>query len=134
MASYQTQQRKIMLDFLDTHPHEGFSARQLAEHFSKNHISQSAVYRNLSSLEKDGFVRRYTKSGSREIYFQYIAAERCQKLLHITCLHCGSIVHSSSTTLEQISQSLFYDTGFVVDAGQSVVYGSCRNCTQNESN
>ncbi len=130
MATYQTHQRKILLDFLNEHPHNGFTAKQLALQLAEHNISQSAVYRNLKDLEQNGFVRRYTKSGSQESHYQYTKAPQCHSFLHITCLHCGNTVHAPRDVLEQFSQCVLSESGFMVDAEQSVFYGRCRQCTQ----
>ena len=65
MPGYNTKQRRILLAFLEQHPDELFSARQIADGLKAEQISLSAVYRNLVQLEADGQIRRYTKSGTQ---------------------------------------------------------------------
>ncbi len=131
MSAYQTQQRKLLLDFLNEHPHEEFSARHLANRLPSGKISQSAVYRNLNALEQDGFVRRIVKNGCRDAYYQYTQASQCHQLLHTTCLQCGQTEHSSHAVLENLSGQLLHENSFTVAADKSILYGYCGLCSKN---
>ena len=50
--SYQTEQRKILLDFFSKNKDKIFSAEEISNKLKDSNISVSAVYRNLNSLEK----------------------------------------------------------------------------------
>ena len=54
MSKYMTKQRKALLNYLSAHADEKLSAKQIEENLSGEGISISAVYRNLSDLEKEG--------------------------------------------------------------------------------
>ena len=90
---YKTEQRKILLDFFDRNRDKVFSAQQIAKQLEQFDISLSAVYRNLSALEQAGKVKRQTKIGSREVYYQFVDCASCQEHIHISCTKCGKIVH-----------------------------------------
>lgn len=96
MSSYSTQQRKALLAYLSRHPDELLSARQIADALADEKISLSAVYRNLAQLEAEEKVRRSSKSGTREVYFQYLDAESCKGALHMSCVKCGRTFHMAS--------------------------------------
>ena len=96
MSSYSTQQRKALLAYLSRHPDELLSARQIADALADEKISLSAVYRNLAQLETEEKVRRSSKSGTREVYFQYLDAESCKGALHMSCVKCGRTFHMAS--------------------------------------
>ena len=81
MSSYSTRQRKALLAYLSRHPDELLSARQIADALADEKISLSAVYRNLAQLEAEEKVRRSSKSGTREVYYQYLDAESCKGAL-----------------------------------------------------
>ncbi|HJF56955.1 transcriptional repressor [Anaerotruncus colihominis] len=51
-------------------------------------MSFSAVYRNLVQLEVEEQIRRYTKSGTQEAFYKYIAADHCKDVLHMKCVKC----------------------------------------------
>ena len=70
------------------------TARQIADALAADNISISAVYRNLSALEEEGLLKRSVREGTREVFYQYIAAEECKDSLHLSCRVCGK-EHSS---------------------------------------
>ena len=86
MATYKTEQRERLMDFLQHNPDRQFSARQIADSLSEPKISLSAIYRNLTSLESAGAINRSTREGSREIFYQYIQTERCKGSIHMEFL------------------------------------------------
>ena len=79
MARYLTRQRKQLLKYLSEHTDEQMTARQIADALTAESISISAVYRNLSALEEEGILKRSIRENTREVYYQYIAAEGCGK-------------------------------------------------------
>ena len=70
MKKYDTRQRDYLINFLDQHPDQLLSVRQIAQELCSQQISLSAVYRNLSQLEAEGLIRKSIKPGSREAYYQ----------------------------------------------------------------
>ena len=84
MPKYMTKQRKTLLDFLERHADEELSAKKIEAELSDSGVSISAVYRNLSDLEKEGKVRRISKSGSREVFYLYTDAHECRESLHLS--------------------------------------------------
>ena len=89
MAKYVTKQRRQLLDYLSRHTDEQMTARQIADALTQENISLSAVYRNLSDLEADGLLKRSVREGTRDVFYQYIAAEECKNSLHLSCRVCG---------------------------------------------
>ena len=85
MPKYMTKQRKALLAFLSGHADEELTAKQLETALSGEGISISAVYRNLSDLEKEGKIRRVSKSGTREVYYLYTDSDSCKDCLHLSC-------------------------------------------------
>ena len=125
MASYATEQRKLMMLFLECRADECFSASEIAEALSDASISLSAVYRNLAYLEKEGFITRRVKEGRRESLYQFVAAPSCQNCLHLSCVKCGSVRHMQAASLENLVAS-----AFTLDCKKTVLYGVCRECTE----
>ena len=80
-----------VMGFLQRNPDRQFSAQQIAESLPAPKISLSAIYRNLTALEGAGFINRFTKEGSREIYYQYIQSEHCRDCIHLICMHATAI-------------------------------------------
>lgn len=129
MSGYVTEQRKLLMLFLQCHPDECFSASEIAEALSDASVSLSAVYRNLSYLEREGLINRQVKAGRRESYYQFVAAAACRNCLHLSCVKCGSVHHMQAASLAPILQD-----GFTVDPQKTVLYGVCRACTEKETN
>lgn len=126
MQAYMTQPRKRLLTYLQSHHDETISAGQISEELPE--ISVSAIYRNLSALEQDGAVRRVSKAGSREVFYQYLAAEGCRECLHLSCRKCGRTFHMDPAETEALVRSMEALDGFALDRSETVLYGTCADC------
>ena len=128
MISYMTEQRKELLGFLKSNPDRGFSAKEITFAMQDRGVSQSAVYRNLAWLEKNGKIRRGTVNGRREIYFSYVDSVDCHGRLHLTCERCGRTVHMDAASSDRMVSDLAYNDGFKLDMKKTVLYGVCSDC------
>jgi len=128
MQQYSTQQRKILLDFLEKHSDESLSALDIINNLAKQGISKSAVYRNLAALEEEGKVKRTVKLGERTSYYQYMASEYCKNKIHIHCIKCGKTAHISGSLAKRIGSSIQLEDDFQIDNSETVIYGLCKNC------
>ena len=128
MQAYMTQPRKRLLNYLHSHADETLTAGQIAQDLPE--ISVSAVYRNLSALEKDGAVRKLAKSGSREVFYQYMQAEACRDHLHLSCKKCGKTFHMDEAETEALLDAIARVDGFAVDRENTVLYGVCESCQE----
>lgn len=130
LTRYLTRQRKMLLAYLSNHIDEQLSAKQIALNFAQRDVSLSAVYRNLSALEKEGKVKRYSKSGTREVFYQYIAAEECCKCLHLFCKRCGKTFHMDADNADILISQVAKNEKFMIDKSETVLYGICENCNR----
>jgi len=130
MSGYNTKQRRILLAFLGQHPDELFSARQIADALKAEQISLSAVYRNLVQLEADDQIRRYTKSGTQEAFYEYIAADHCKNVLHMKCVKCGRTFHMAEQNAAMLAELLAQNEQFGLDRNSTVLYGTCSQCKE----
>ena len=89
--TYSTEQRNILLNFLQQNPDTMFSAKQIEISLDSKNISRSAVYRNLAVLESEHKIRRCTKVGSKETFYQYYDLQECKNHIHLSCTKCGKI-------------------------------------------
>lgn len=128
ILSYSTKQRRLLLDYLSNHTDEKLSARQIAFALSHEDISLSAVYRNLSALEKTGAIKRSEVSNSREVFYQYIDSDHCKEHLHLSCNKCGKIFHMNAKDSNAFIKIIAENEMFAVDRARTVVYGICKNC------
>ena len=128
MAKYMTKQRRILLDYFSRHTHEALSAKQIADALGEDQISASAVYRNLAALEEDGLLKRVSKPGSHEAFFQYTDDSRCHEKLHLSCKRCGKMYHMNTSRAELLIRTIAEKEGFSVDRSETVLYGLCEAC------
>ena len=130
MAKYATRQRKLLLAYLEQHPDELLSARQIADDLADEMISVSAIYRNFAELEADGMIRRTSQHGKRNMYFQYIAAEHCRENLHLSCQRCGKSYHLNPDLAAVITRGLASTEAFEINIANTVIYGICSSCSK----
>ena len=128
MPKYITRQRKLLLAYLSEHIDEQVSSRQIAAAFENEKISISAVYRNLSELEKEGKIKRCVRENSREVFYQYIAAKECKDSLHLSCRVCGKCFHLDKADADKLINSVEKSKGFQIDKTDTVLYGVCKDC------
>ncbi len=128
MPKYMTKQRKILLEFLEKHADEELSARKIEDELCGSGVSISAVYRNLSDLEKEGKIRRISKSGTREVHYLYTDSHGCRDCLHLSCKKCGRTYHMDTDGAEKLIKILAQSDDFTIDKSDTVLYGVCGKC------
>lgn len=128
MPKYMTKQRKALLGYLAQHADETLSARQIEAALAGDGVSISAVYRNLSELEKEGKIRRVNQSGSREVFYQYTDSAHCRECLHLSCEKCGKTYHMNREGAQMLIQNLAQSDEFAIDKASTVLYGVCKDC------
>ena len=128
MAKYLTRQRKRLLTYLSEHTDEQMTARQIADALTADNISISAVYRNLSALEEEGLLKRSVREGTREVFYQYIAAAKCKDSLHLSCRVCGKSIHLDEADTTPLIQNTLRNTGFQIEKTETILYGICEGC------
>ena len=134
MAGYMTRQRRLLLNYLNAHPDELLSPREIARALEADNMSLSAVYRNLAHLEAERQVQRVTRSGSREALYRYAQADDCQGHLHLSCEKCGRTFHMQGEETEQLVEAVARAEGFALDKTGTVLYGVCAECRENPAN
>ncbi len=128
MSKYVTRQRKVLLDCLNRHPDETFSAQEIAGMLGEESVSLSSVYRNLAELEAEGKVRRTLKGSVRESYYQFLDGARCKNRLHLTCTQCGKTAHMDAEEARELTRSVAKRDGFLLDKTETILYGVCEVC------
>lgn len=92
---------------------------------------RSSVYRMLSTLCEEGNVQRFPAGmGENSFVYQHVGNHRrCNTHLHLHCTVCGTVTHLECKCSNEIAEHLLSSHGFSVDAGRSVLYGTCAACT-----
>ncbi len=128
MNAYMTEQRKSLFTFFKENADKQFSAQEIFNKLESRGISLSAVYRNLASLEKNGYIRRTIKEGSRECFYQYLNPTECSSHIHMECQECGDTFHVSDSVTAILRDTVLSANGFAIDNPKTILYGNCKNC------
>ena len=131
MSSYQTEQKKILLDFLSKNRDRSFTIDEITAGIEKSgaSLARSTVYRLASKLEGEGVIRRFVKADSRSASYQLAACEHCEAHLHLKCVGCGKLVHMDETISDELIRKIRATSAFSVDEEESVLYGKCSTCS-----
>ena len=129
MRVYHTQQRKILIDFLQNNPEKVFSIDDILAEIGNEGISQSTAYRLITKLVEDGIVKRTINGNNRSFSYQYINNEKCEGHLHIKCVDCGKVYHLDSSITAQIKNDIINSTDFEMDS-HTVLLGKCNTCKE----
>ncbi len=104
MAVYKTENREMLLGFLEKHSGDPFTVRQITAEIcgSGDHgtPSESTVYRLLRELEKDGRVQKTIDPDNRE--YIYIYEGESGGRVNMRCKVCGSVYAADSETSRRI--------------------------------
>ncbi len=125
---YTTQQRNVLLQFLQKNHDKMFTAKQISDALKDKNISRSAVYRNLAELEEEQKIKRSVKTGSREAFYQYCDLQICKTHIHLSCTNCGKIFHMENQIAEALVCKLENAEGFEINKEKTTLYGLCRDC------
>ncbi len=131
MATYNTHQKEMLLDFLKKHPDTPFSIENLAELLEKECIDapgKSTVYRLMGQLVDKGTVKRFVKGNSRQFLYQLAGSEECHHHLHLKCTECGKLLHMGHTLSEQLINEILGENDFSVAPDSTTLFGCCKDC------
>ena len=131
MATYMTQQKKLLLDFLKSHPDTPFSVEELTkqlESTSETTPGKSTVYRLIGQLVESGTVKRFVKGNSRQFLYQIAGGEECHHHLHLKCTSCGKLLHMGHSLSNQVLSEILGESDFSVEVESTTLFGCCRDC------
>ena len=131
MSTYQTEQKKLLLDFLSKNRDRSFTIDEITAGIEKggDTLARSTVYRLASKLEGEGVIRRFVKADSRSASYQLAACEHCEAHLHLKCVGCGKLVHMDESISDELIRKIRATSAFSVDEEESVLYGKCSTCS-----
>lgn len=135
MSGYNTEQKKILTDFLKKHKDESFTIEEIYEHISARSGAVpglSTLYRLMPKLAQEGKVKRFAGSGKRRFLYQIVDGEQCEAHLHMKCTKCGKLLHMSDGLSEALLEEIQNRSKFSVDRGQTVLFGKCAACKNSE--
>lgn len=126
--TYNTEQRTALLTFLTDNPDKTFCAKEIALALAGKNISKSSVYRNLAELEAEQKIKRVTRPGTKEAYYQFYDNSECKNHIHLSCTKCGKIFHLESEQTEKLVNEVEEADGFEISRGETTLYGVCKDC------
>ena len=131
MSSYQTEQKKLLLDFLSKNRDRSFTIDEITAGIEKSgaSLARSTVYRLASKLASEGVIRRFVKADSRSASYQLAACEHCEAHLHLKCVGCGKLFHMDESISDELIRKIRATSAFSVDEEESVLYGKCSMCS-----
>ena len=133
MAEYETRQRRLLLEYLRSHPDRGFSVEELyAELRSicpcERVPGRSTLYRLIARLVAEGFVKRFSVDHGRKFAYQIVSCEECDAHLHLKCTACGGLYHMDHALSERIMREVLSRSEFSLDEKETVLFGVCKGC------
>lgn len=129
MRIYHTQQRKILIDFLQKNHEKAFTIEEIINSIGDSGISQSTAYRLITKLCEDGTVTRSASDKGRCFVYQYTNTEKCEGHLHMKCTGCGKVYHLDSGITSTIQNGIKNSTNFEIDS-HTVLLGKCNTCKE----
>lgn len=137
MATYNTQQKKELIDFLRKHPERAYTIDDIAEEMNvdpefANPPGKSTIYRLMPGLEDENLVKCFSSSRGTKAAYQIIDGESCHFHIHLKCTCCGRLLHMSDEESKDICDSLLKADGFRLDMGRTTLFGLCTSCTENK--
>ncbi len=138
MATYQTQQKKELVAFLEKHRDESFTIEELAVAMARDEDvlsppGQSTIYRIMPRLLEANIVKRFNTGTGRKAAYQIVGGEHCHSHMHMKCLSCGKLLHMSDHESEAMMQIFRQNNRFTLDLTQTMLFGTCSDCTQSDS-
>ena len=127
---YVTVQRKALFEVLEQHRDESLGADQIVSLMGES-VSRSAIYRNLSSLEKQGLIKKTFVCGSNKVLYRYTGSKECRDHLHLECSKCGKTYHLKTPATNALIDGVMLDANFRIDTKDTVLYGVCEKRRDN---
>lgn len=137
MATYKTEQKKALIDFLTKNSRRTFTIEEICREMEADPEyvlppGRSTVYRLIPKLIEDNVVKRFYRGTSRKTVYQIVGGEDCTGHMHLKCTTCGRIFHMSTGISQELSKKIAEWDDFMVDAGQTMIFGICKECMKGE--
>ena len=126
MAGYNTEQKKILLDFLTSNSGKSYTIEEITASLGGG-IGKSTVYRLMTRLVEEKKVRK-SAGESRSFVYRVTADEHCKHHLHLQCKDCGKILHLDEATSDALLCSVMSAKDFSVSEEDTVLLGKCASC------
>ena len=138
MSEYNTEQKKLLLDFLERNSDRSYTIDEIVEGIKsssgEHSLGRSTVYRLMTRLCEEKRVQRFAGEGSRRFLYRMIADDHCRDHLHLKCLSCGKILHLDRATSDALLEQVRLMKDFSVSEEDTLLFGNCAQCRIGEKN
>ena len=132
---YRTKNKDALITYLQSREGEHVTVNEIHDHFRKNGSTMgvATIYRQLEQLVSDGQMRKYVVDSGSAACFEYIGARQGHaRFVHCKCEKCGKVLHIERSEIEEMARLLEERSGFRMDNVQTVFYGICGDCREEE--
>ncbi|MBR2460785.1 MAG: transcriptional repressor [Clostridia bacterium] len=130
---YKTRQRERILEFIKSSG-DCVTAEEIIVGLGAlgENVSKPTVYRTLDHFVKNGYVTRFvSEKGDSSTY--RISGESHAEHFHIKCTECKKTVCVDCTFIHSIESHILEHHGFTLSPNQTVFYGVCAQCREQEN-
>lgn len=128
---YRTKCRTYILEYFQLHKEQRVNASDIFTYLEKNNkkVDLATIYRNLEKMTESGTLLKYKTADGESCLYQYVEPHaNCMEHLHMQCRNCGKIIHLECDFMNEITNHLFKNHGFLLECKNSVLFGLCENC------
>lgn len=133
---YKTNSRTKIMEYLIENKDRTVSVSDIDDHMQAQQcsVNVTTIYRYLDKLEKDGHIIKYAAEKGDKTTYQYVDLEhKCDEHLHLKCVGCGAVIHLDCHFMEEICHHIASDHGFALQCRNSVIYGLCKKCQDDQN-
>ncbi len=131
---YKTKGRQLILNYLEATKERTVTVSEIQQFMEQegNPVNVSTIYRNLDALVAQGKVMKSVSEKGDKSTYRYVEPEHnCHKHLHIQCVKCGKIIHLECGFMNSIEEHILKEHGISLLCENSILYGVCETCKDN---
>lgn len=130
MAEYNTEQKKLLLDFLEKNHDSSYTIEEITNELKARGatVGKSTVYRLMTRLVKEKRVKRQLSDGSRKAIYRITLDSHCHNHLHLQCIKCGKVLHLDEEVSDKLLDTVKQINNFSVSEEDTVLMGKCADC------
>lgn len=132
MVTYNTRQKKLVLELIESNSDTQFTCEAITELLSRKGtpVGKTTVYRQLEKLSKDGIIKKIYADSSKSYIYQHIDGSlRCDEHMHLRCRECGKYIHLGCEFMNKVNEHVSLHHDFIIDNSCTELVGVCGNCS-----
>ena len=130
MAEYNTEQKKLLLDFLEKNHDSAYTIEEITNELKSRGatVGKSTVYRLMTRLVEEKRVKRQLSDSSRKAIYRITLDSHCHNHLHLQCIKCGRVLHLDEEVSDRLLDTVKQINNFSVSEEDTVLMGKCADC------